>query len=169
MSASSIVSVMNSAADGVDDAVKFGDDDERVFLGRRLRRGTRADDREEAAGDNRRAHNLHNGIVMRLGQMSRPVVKRPESRSEWIAAGLAVAVLASAMICFVWLGRYTIAVHRLTRGVGDTEFYSVDGQPWFRLDERRHDVQLDEISGTFGSRSSPSKTDGSTITRELTR
>jgi 1A family penicillin-binding protein len=34
----------------------------------------------------------------------------------------------------------------LTRGIGDTTFYAADGQPWFRLDEQRHDVSLDEIS-----------------------
>jgi membrane peptidoglycan carboxypeptidase len=45
-----------------------------------------------------------------------------------------------------WLSRYAIAVHRLTRGVGDTMFYGADGQPWFRLDEQRHDVPLSEIS-----------------------
>ena len=39
-----------------------------------------------------------------------------------------------------------MAVHRLTRGIGDTVFYGADGQPWFRLDEQRHDVSLDEIS-----------------------
>ncbi|HWF87042.1 MAG TPA: transglycosylase domain-containing protein, partial [Vicinamibacterales bacterium] len=37
-------------------------------------------------------------------------------------------------------------MHRLTRGVGDTTFYSADGQPWFRLDEQRHDVALVDIS-----------------------
>jgi membrane peptidoglycan carboxypeptidase len=46
----------------------------------------------------------------------------------------------------VWLSRYAVAVHRLTRGIGDTVFYGADGQPWFRLDEQRHDVSLDEIS-----------------------
>ena len=45
-----------------------------------------------------------------------------------------------------WLSRYAVAVHRLTRGVGDTVFYGADGQPWFRLDEQRHDVPLDEIA-----------------------
>jgi hypothetical protein len=39
-----------------------------------------------------------------------------------------------------------VAVHRLTRGIGDTMFYGADGQPWFRLDEQRHDVSLDDIS-----------------------
>jgi hypothetical protein len=46
----------------------------------------------------------------------------------------------------VWLSRYAVAVHRLTRGIGDTMFYGADGQPWFRLDEQRHDVSLDDIS-----------------------
>src|SRR5262245_31871414 len=39
-----------------------------------------------------------------------------------------------------------MAVHRLTRGIGDTVFYGADGQPWFRLDEQRHDVSVDDIS-----------------------
>jgi len=46
----------------------------------------------------------------------------------------------------VWLSRYAVTVHRLTRGIGDTVFYGADGQPWFRLDEQRHDVSLDDIS-----------------------
>jgi 1A family penicillin-binding protein len=46
----------------------------------------------------------------------------------------------------VWLSRYAVAVHRLTRGIGDTVFYGADGQPWFRLNGQRHDVSLTEIS-----------------------
>ena len=45
-----------------------------------------------------------------------------------------------------WLSRYAVAVHRLTRGVGDTVFYGADGRPWFRLDEQRHDVRLGDIA-----------------------
>jgi penicillin-binding protein 1A len=45
-----------------------------------------------------------------------------------------------------WLSRYAVAVHKLTRGVGDTVFYGADGRPWFRLDEQRHDVALSAIS-----------------------
>src|SRR5205085_11715685 len=37
-------------------------------------------------------------------------------------------------------------VYKLRRGVGDTWFYSADGRPWFRMDEQRHDVSLDEVS-----------------------
>ncbi|HEX7140176.1 MAG TPA: transglycosylase domain-containing protein, partial [Vicinamibacterales bacterium] len=39
-----------------------------------------------------------------------------------------------------------MAVHRLTRGVGDTIFYDASGEQWFRLDEQRHDVALSEIA-----------------------
>lgn len=46
----------------------------------------------------------------------------------------------------VWLSRYAVAVHRLTRGIGDTMFYGGDGQPWFRLNGQRHDVSLSAIS-----------------------
>ena len=53
---------------------------------------------------------------------------------------------SAARVSGVWLSRYAVAVHRLTRGIGDTVFYGADGQPWFRLDEQRHDVSLDEIA-----------------------
>jgi 1A family penicillin-binding protein len=56
------------------------------------------------------------------------------------------ALVCAAAVSGVWLSRYAVAVHRLTRGIGDTVFYGADGQPWFRLDEQRHDVSLDEIS-----------------------
>jgi 1A family penicillin-binding protein len=46
----------------------------------------------------------------------------------------------------VWFSRYAMAVHRLTRGIGDTTFYGADGQPWFRLNGQRHDVSLNEIA-----------------------
>jgi penicillin-binding protein 1A len=64
----------------------------------------------------------------------------------WIALGLAASLLAGGATSVWWLSRYAIAVHRLTRGVGDTVFYGADGQPWFRLDEQRHDVSLSDIS-----------------------
>ena len=57
-----------------------------------------------------------------------------------------VTLVCGAVISGFWLSRYAVAVHRLTRGIGDTVFYGADGQPWFRLDEQRHDVSLDEIA-----------------------
>jgi 1A family penicillin-binding protein len=56
------------------------------------------------------------------------------------------ALVAGGSTSAWWLFRNARAVHRLTRGVGDTVFYGADGQPWFRLDEQRHDVPLSEIS-----------------------
>ena len=44
-----------------------------------------------------------------------------------------------------WLVRQGYAVHRLTRGVGDTWFLAADGRRWFRMDEHRRDVPLGEI------------------------
>jgi penicillin-binding protein 1A len=58
---------------------------------------------------------------------------------------LAALVVGGAMSVW-WLSRYGLAVHRLTRGVGDTVFLSADNKSWFRLDEQRHDVPLEDIS-----------------------
>jgi len=73
------------------------------------------------------------------------------SRSFWnrVAAALAVALIVGAAASVWWLTRYAFAVHRLTRGVGDTVFYGADGRPWFRLDEQRHDVGLHDIALDF--------------------
>ena len=38
------------------------------------------------------------------------------------------------------------AVYKLRRGVGDTWFYAADGRAWFRMDEQRRDVPLDDIA-----------------------
>jgi len=57
-----------------------------------------------------------------------------------------VTLVVGGAVSAVWLSRYAVVVHRLGRGVGDTVFYGADGQEWFRLDEERHDVSLDDIS-----------------------
>jgi 1A family penicillin-binding protein len=71
---------------------------------------------------------------------------RPRGWIGWTALALMVALICGAAVVGIWLSRYAVAVHRLTRGIGDTVFYGADGQPWFRLDEQRHDVSLAEIS-----------------------
>jgi 1A family penicillin-binding protein len=63
-----------------------------------------------------------------------------------LAVALVVLLIAGGGVSVWWLSRHAVAVHRLTRGVGDTIFYGADGQPWFRLDEQRHDVPLAEIA-----------------------
>jgi 1A family penicillin-binding protein len=58
-------------------------------------------------------------------------------------------ILAStgvSLVGFVWLGRHALAIRRLSRGVGDTVFYTRDGRPWFRLDEYRRDASLAQIA-----------------------
>jgi 1A family penicillin-binding protein len=70
------------------------------------------------------------------------------SRRIWnvIAIALLTLLVVGGSLSVWWIARYTAAVHRLTRGVGDTVFLMRDGQRWFRLDEQRHDVTLQQIS-----------------------
>jgi penicillin-binding protein 1A len=72
----------------------------------------------------------------------------PGTRRFWnVTAYVLLALLiAGGGISVWWLSRYALAVHRLTRGVGDTVFLDREGKPWFRLDEQRHDVTLDDIA-----------------------
>ncbi len=60
----------------------------------------------------------------------------------------AVLLVAVAMVT-VWTIRYAWTIYRLNRGVGDTVFYDAAGKPWFRLDEQRRDVELEQISTYF--------------------
>ena len=70
------------------------------------------------------------------------------------AAGVADIVLRAALFVVVvggavalgWTTKQAWAVHRLTRGIGNTVFYGGDGKPWFALDEHRRDVPLDEVA-----------------------
>src|SRR5688572_17155114 len=62
-----------------------------------------------------------------------------------LRALLALVILVGALALF-WTTRHAIAIRRLTRGVGNTVFYSADGRPWFPLDESRRDVPLGEVS-----------------------
>src|SRR5438309_3355970 len=71
---------------------------------------------------------------------------RPKRIADWVALALFLSFVSAAAVSAAWVSRYTFKVHRLTRGVGDTTFYGANGQPWFRLDEQRHDVALSEIS-----------------------
>jgi 1A family penicillin-binding protein len=62
-----------------------------------------------------------------------------------LAAIVFAALVVVAAFAVTWLLRQGYAVHRLTRGVGDTWFLSADGRRWFRMDEHRRDVGLSEI------------------------
>jgi 1A family penicillin-binding protein len=63
-----------------------------------------------------------------------------------VAGGILIWALAWTT---VWTGRHAWAAYTLNRGVGDTVFYDSAGRPWFRLDEQRRDVPLDQISTHF--------------------
>jgi membrane carboxypeptidase/penicillin-binding protein len=72
--------------------------------------------------------------------------RQPKTWKDWIALAILGALVFSCGLAVWWISRYAVAVHRLTRGVGDTVFYSADGRPWFRLDEQRRDVPLTAIA-----------------------
>ncbi len=59
---------------------------------------------------------------------------------------LLVALIIAAAIPFGWFAKQSYSVYKLTRGVGDTWFYTADGRRWFRLDEQRHDVPISAIA-----------------------
>ena len=63
-------------------------------------------------------------------------------RAKYLLYGFLIA----AAVTFGWFATQSYAVYKLTRGVGDTWFYSADGQRWFRLDEQRHDVPITAVS-----------------------
>jgi 1A family penicillin-binding protein len=68
-------------------------------------------------------------------------------RRDWLIIPPVLVVLAVVYVMgALWIGRHAWAVHRLTRGVGDTVFYTADGRPWFPMDGQRRDVSLDEMS-----------------------
>ena len=73
-------------------------------------------------------------------------LRRPRHVWDWIAVALVALLIVAGATSVWWLSRYAVAVHRLPRRVGDTMFYDADGRPWFRLDEQRHDVPLEEIA-----------------------
>jgi penicillin-binding protein 1A len=56
-----------------------------------------------------------------------------------------IALVVLTAIAMTWVFRQGYAVHRLTRGVGDTWFLSSDGKRWFRMDEHHQDVPLADI------------------------
>ncbi len=65
---------------------------------------------------------------------------------ELLLVALAGAFVVANLVVFCWAARYTFAIHKLTKGVGDTVFLDARGRPWFRLNEQRRDVPLDAVS-----------------------
>jgi 1A family penicillin-binding protein len=69
-----------------------------------------------------------------------PVVPR------WLLYAVAGAVIIVLAMSGSWTIRHAWAIYKLNRGVGDTVFLDADGNTWFRLDEQRRDVRLEQIS-----------------------
>jgi 1A family penicillin-binding protein len=71
---------------------------------------------------------------------------RDRRPADYVAAILIAGSAGFGGATLFWAARHALAVQRLTRGVGDTTFYSADGRPWFPLVEQRHDVPLGQIA-----------------------
>ena len=74
---------------------------------------------------------------------------RKLARRDWLIAIGGGVLIAFVVMTLVWTGRQAWTVYRLNRGVGDTVFLDANGRQWFRLDEQRRDVPLDQIATTF--------------------
>jgi 1A family penicillin-binding protein len=68
------------------------------------------------------------------------------SRARRVFAAAYVLLALASIATLVWAMRYSYAINKLTRGVGDTVFHDASGRPWFRMDEDRRDVPLGSIS-----------------------
>jgi len=71
------------------------------------------------------------------------------SRRQWLLTAAGTIAVVSLVMVTAWTMRHAWSVFKLNRGVGDTTFYDAAGRPWFRLDEQRRDVPLDQISTSF--------------------
>ena len=81
-----------------------------------------------------------------MGRQIAEFLRRIRSLRDLLAVLLLVAAIGVSLFVMGWTVRYAWAVNRLGGGVGDVVFYSADGRPWFRLDDRRRDVPLAQIS-----------------------
>ncbi len=86
---------------------------------------------------------------MRLPKLALPSLPPIPPIPRWLKIGLGVGLILVLAITGTWTVRHGWAIYRLNRGVGDTVFYDAAGRPWFRLDEQRRDVPLDQISTYF--------------------
>jgi 1A family penicillin-binding protein len=67
-------------------------------------------------------------------------------RRTWFKVVLGGVVAVLTLMTTVWTVRHGWAIYKLNRGVGDTIFLDASGREWFRLDEQRRDVPLEQIS-----------------------
>jgi 1A family penicillin-binding protein len=73
-------------------------------------------------------------------------IRRPQTLKGFVALAAALLLVAVALVTVFVVVRYSFAVGKLSRGIGQTMFYGADGRPWFPLEEHRRDVPLKRIS-----------------------
>ena len=75
-----------------------------------------------------------------------PLFRRPRGLKGYVILSIAAIAVLVALIAGGVVVRYSFAVNKLSRGIGQTMFYGADGNPWFPLEEHRRDVPLNRIS-----------------------
>jgi 1A family penicillin-binding protein len=68
------------------------------------------------------------------------------SRRTWFRVVVGSIAIVLLVMTSIWTGQHAWAIYKLNRGVGDTVFLDASGREWFRLDEQRRDVPLEQIS-----------------------
>jgi 1A family penicillin-binding protein len=73
-------------------------------------------------------------------------LRHPRRVKDFLALAALIVACVTALVTVVLVIRYSFAVNKLSRGIGQTMFYGADGKPWFPLEEHRRDVALNRIS-----------------------
>jgi 1A family penicillin-binding protein len=73
-------------------------------------------------------------------------IRHPRTLKDFAVLGVVLALTVVTFATIYVFVRYTAAVGKLSRGIGQTIFYGADGRPWFPLEEHRRDVPLARIS-----------------------
>ena len=73
-------------------------------------------------------------------------LRHPRTLKDYLVLAIAGSVAIFLVIIAVYTIRYSFAVNKLSRGIGQTMFYGADGKAWFPLEEHRRDVPLSRIS-----------------------
>src|SRR5688572_19882301 len=73
-------------------------------------------------------------------------IRHPRTLREILVVATLLVFGAATLSTVALVVRYSFAVNKLSRGIGQTMFYGADDKPWFPLEEHRRDVPLTRIS-----------------------
>ena len=73
-------------------------------------------------------------------------LRHPRTLKDFLVLAAVLILSTAAAFTIFLVVRYSFAVNKLSRGIGQTMFYGADGKPWFPLEEHRRDVPLSRIS-----------------------